>query len=69
MRPVFETKMLINQSKANLDVKSLFGKITHLLDPEIRKFVLQNSPLLKWTAMGEETSVFFKFSRSHQTAR
>ena len=35
--PIFVTKMLIYQSKANLDEKILFGKITHHLDPEIRK--------------------------------
>ena len=28
---MFKTEMLINQSKANLDVKILFDKITHLL--------------------------------------
>ena len=28
--PIFKTKMLIYQSKANLDEKILFGKITHL---------------------------------------
>ena len=36
MRPIFETKMLIYQSKANLDGKVLFGKITLLEDPKIR---------------------------------
>ena len=35
MRPIFETKLLIYQSKANLDVKILFGNITHLIDLEI----------------------------------
>ena len=30
--PIFKTKLSIIQSKANKDVKSLFGKITHLLD-------------------------------------
>ena len=35
----FKTKMLIYQSKANLDEKILFGKITHYLDPEIRKML------------------------------
>ena len=34
--PIFKTEMLIYQSKANLDEKILFGKITHHLDPEIR---------------------------------
>ena len=35
MRLLFETKMSIDQSKANVDVKILFGKITHLLHQEI----------------------------------
>ena len=30
MRPIFKTKLLIYQSKANLDEKILFGNITHL---------------------------------------
>ena len=34
---VFRPKNLIYQLKANLDVKSLFGKGTHLLDPKIRQ--------------------------------
>ena len=37
MQPTFKTEMLIYQSKGNLDEKNLFGKITHHLDPEIRK--------------------------------
>ena len=37
MRPIFKTEILIYQSKANLDGKILFGKITRHLDPEIRK--------------------------------
>ena len=37
MRPIFETEMLIHQSKANLNVKILFSNNTHLIDPEIRK--------------------------------
>ena len=32
-------KMFIYQSKANLDVESLFGNITHLVDPEVRKML------------------------------
>ena len=40
MGPIFKTKMLIYQSKANLNVKILFGKITHYLDPEIRKVLV-----------------------------
>ena len=39
MRPIFKNRMLIYQSKADLDVKILFGKITHLVDPEIRKML------------------------------
>ena len=36
MRPIFETKVLIYQSRADLDEKILFGNITRLMDPEIR---------------------------------
>ena len=32
--------MLICYSKANFDVKNLFGKIAHQLDPEIRKMLV-----------------------------
>ena len=32
-QPIFKTKILIYQSKANLAMKILFGKVTHLLDP------------------------------------
>ena len=32
-----QSEMLIYPSKASLDVKILFGKITNHLDPEIRK--------------------------------
>ena len=39
MCPIFKTKMLIYQSKANLDVKILFGNIARLIDPEIRKML------------------------------
>ena len=39
MRLMFETQTLICQSKANLDVKILFGNITHLINPEIRKLL------------------------------
>ena len=35
--PIFKTELLICQSKANLDEKILFDKITHHLDLEIRK--------------------------------
>ena len=37
MCQIFKTKMLIYQSKANLDVKILFGNITDLIGPEIMK--------------------------------
>ena len=37
---MFTIKMLIYQSKANLDQKILFGKITHHLDPEIWKMLI-----------------------------
>ena len=37
MWAIFKTKMLTCQSKDNLDEKILFGKITHHLDPEIRR--------------------------------
>ena len=39
MRLILETKILIYQSKANLDVKISFDNITHLIDPEIRKML------------------------------
>ena len=32
---IFKTRMLTYQSKANFKEKILFGRITHLLDPEI----------------------------------
>ena len=41
MRPIFKTEMLMYQSKANLDVKILFGNITRYLDPEIRKMLIR----------------------------
>ena len=41
MWPIFKTETLIYQSKANLDVKILFGKITHLLNPEIRSMLVR----------------------------
>ena len=37
MRPICKT---LYQSKANLNEKNLFGKITHHLDPEIRKMLV-----------------------------
>ena len=39
---LFKTKLLIYQSKANLDVKILFGKIIRHLDPAIRKNCLKD---------------------------
>ena len=36
MRPIFKSDISLCQSKANLDIKTLFGKIPHLLLPEIR---------------------------------
>ena len=33
MWPIFQTLMFIYQSKANLDEQILFGKVTHLYDP------------------------------------
>ena len=41
MRPIFKTKMLVYQSKANLDGEILFDKITHLLGPKIRKMLIR----------------------------
>ena len=40
MHLIFKTEMLIYQSRANSDVQILFGKITRLLDPEIRKLLV-----------------------------
>ena len=40
MRPTFKTEMLVYQSRANLDEKSLFGKIAHHLGSEIRKILV-----------------------------
>ena len=41
MTAIFKTDMLIYQSKANLDDKTLFSKITHHLDPDIRKMLVR----------------------------
>ena len=41
MRPTFETKMLIYQSKDNLDEKILVRKITYLQGSTIRKMSLR----------------------------
>ena len=35
--PIFKTEMLVYQSKTNANVNTLFGKVTHYLDPEICK--------------------------------
>ena len=51
MWAIFKTNMLIYQSKANLDKKILFGKITHHLDPEIRK-------MLEGACFGTKNSAF-----------
>ena len=37
---IFKTEMLIYLSKADIDVKILFGKVTHFIDPEIRKLLI-----------------------------
>ena len=39
---VLETEMLIYQSNDKLDKKSLFGKITHHLDPEVGKMLIND---------------------------
>ena len=36
---IFKTEILIYQFNANLDEKILFGKITRLVDPEMRKML------------------------------
>ena len=36
IRPIAKTKIPVYQSKANLDVKILFGYIIRLIDPELR---------------------------------
>ena len=51
MRPIFKTKVLIYQSKANLDVKILFGKIKHLKDPTTIKMLVK-------VCIGIENSTF-----------
>ena len=43
MRPIFKTEMLIYQSKVNLNEKILFSKIPTLIDPEIRKTLVQGT--------------------------
>ena len=41
MRLIFKTEMLIYHSKANLDEKTLFGKITYHLEPEIGRMLVR----------------------------
>ena len=41
MGPIFKTEMLIDLSKANIDEKIFFDKITHQLDLEVRKKLWQ----------------------------
>ena len=42
MRPIFKTENVNYQSKANLDGKIMFGKMTHKLDSEIRKMLVRS---------------------------
>ena len=42
MLPIFKTEMLIYRSNTNLDVMIMFGTISHLLDPEIRKMSVRD---------------------------
>ena len=37
---ISDVKMSVYQSNSNLDVKFLFGKSTHLLDPKVRKMLV-----------------------------
>ena len=41
MRPIFKTEISIYQSKANLEKKIFFGKITHHLEQEIKKMLIR----------------------------
>ena len=41
MSSIFKTKMLIYQSKANLDEKIFFSKIKHLQDPTTIKVLVR----------------------------
>ena len=40
MRPIFKTEMLIYHSNANLDDEILCGDIPHLINPKIRKMLV-----------------------------
>ena len=42
MQLIFKTEMLMYQSKTNLDEAKLFSKITHHLDSEIRKMLVNS---------------------------
>ena len=55
-----ETKMLIFQSMANLEVKMLFGYITHFIDTEIRK-------MLEKALYGNQDSTFHSGPIAMQT--
>ena len=55
---MFKTRMFIYQSKANLDEKISFGKITHHLDPERGLYGNLNVPF--WSMI----YVAFKFTLS-----
>ena len=41
MSPIFKTDMFSYKSKVNLDEKILFGSISHLTDPDIKKMLLK----------------------------
>ena len=38
---IFKIEMFIHQSKVNLDERILFGSIPRLIDPEIRKMLVE----------------------------
>ena len=48
---IFKSEILICQSKANLDEKILFCKVTRVLDPEVRKMPVNGK-------FGNEASTF-----------
>ena len=51
MQPIFRTEMLKDQSNTDLGVKILFGKVTYLVDLEIRNMLERD-----WN--GNEDSTF-----------
>ena len=59
MWSLFKVIMLIYQSKAKLDVKILFGKMTYILNPEIRKMLQGerefHSSILVWSIIKTKT--------------